>query len=69
MCTWSKWQFICDGRFDILLAILLAAAALVALTMIFLAYLRNKETPGEFLARAMQRIKENRHALFRRKSR
>ncbi len=38
MCHWSNWQFICEGRYDILLALLIGAALLGALMLIVLTF-------------------------------
>ena len=38
MCDWSNWQFICEGRYDILLAALMGLALLCAVTLILLVF-------------------------------
>ncbi|HEX7641605.1 MAG TPA: hypothetical protein VF472_05265 [Burkholderiaceae bacterium] len=36
MCDWSNWQFICEGRYDILLAILTGTALFCSVTMMLI---------------------------------
>ena len=36
MCDWSNWQFICEGRYDILLAILTGVALFCSVTMMLI---------------------------------
>ncbi|HEY8025760.1 MAG TPA: hypothetical protein VIF60_14420 [Burkholderiaceae bacterium] len=42
MCNWSNWSFLCDGRYDIALAILIGAAFLVALFFMFMSYRKKR---------------------------
>jgi hypothetical protein len=39
MCGWSKWSWICQGHYEIALAILLAIAGLAALTLVLVLWL------------------------------
>jgi|GEM_PF-6690935 hypothetical protein len=38
MCDWSNWRFICEGRYDILLAILTGIALFAAVVMMLRSY-------------------------------
>ena len=38
MCNWSNWQFICDGRYDILLAVLTGTALLCSVALMLFSY-------------------------------
>lgn len=42
MCSWSSWSFICDGHFEIVLAILLGIAGALALALALTLY-RHKQ--------------------------
>jgi hypothetical protein len=42
MCDWSSWQFLCEGRYDILLAVLTGAALLGAVTMMLITFFGNR---------------------------
>jgi hypothetical protein len=38
MCDWSNWQFICEGRYDILLALLAVAALSCSLALMLISF-------------------------------
>lgn len=42
MCDWSNWQFICEGRYDILLAILTGFALFCSVTMMLISVFGNR---------------------------
>ena len=42
MCDWSNWEFLCEGRYDIALAILMGVAIVTVLLLTLMSYLKRR---------------------------
>jgi hypothetical protein len=42
MCDWSDWTFLCEGRYDIALAILMGVAILTVLFLVLMSYVKRR---------------------------
>jgi len=42
MCGWSDWAFLCEGRYDIALAILMGVAIVTVLSLALMSYLKRR---------------------------